>query len=456
MTQHSLERKHRGELARGVASFGKIQIPVQTELSTFIPHLLNYKEHGRVLETIAYATVADMPVLLIGETGVGKTAAIRHIAARTRNSLRRVNVNGSMTAEDFVGQLIVRNGATEWEDGVLTEAMRKGWWLVIDEINAASAEILFVLHSLLDDDRFIVLTGKPDREVVKAHKNFRLFATMNPPERYAGTKDMNKALLSRFAITIEVPIPPVAVELGEIVDVKLPKKQQEQFKSFLSEIRSAYDKEELETFVSPRDTRSIARVLAYTGSIATALELTVIPRGTKSEQKAIRQIARLHFAEPADKKGAPKTKAQADAELPPLTIGDTVVMIPTAKFASRGDKSNPVGMVGTVVSIQGSEHSVEWSNGTSNGAYLRGRDIVRTESAEGIAAHDWKGEIKVGDTVECIEGGSKGAGWKLGLQFKVIEITTATDARRKVQTKIYWHGTKASRKGVFEDSVKKV
>ena len=300
MTETALKKLHKQELTKGEAKFGKVKIPIQKDLTPFIPHLMPYQEHGKILETIAYAIQGDIPVLLIGETGVGKTAAVRHIAARTRNSLRRVNVNGSMTAEDFVGQLVVRDGDTVWEDGVLTEAMRNGYHLVIDEINAASAEILFVLHSLLDDDRYIVLTGKPDREIVKAHPNFRLFATMNPPERYAGTKDMNKALLSRFGLTIEIPLPPMAIEMGVIshADKAFSPVQQDQLKAFLTDVRAAYDKEELETFISPRDTRSIVSMLGFTGSISKALELTVLPRGNKSEQKAIKDLARLHFATP--------------------------------------------------------------------------------------------------------------------------------------------------------------
>lgn len=298
MTRKTLEKKHLAELKKGKVTFGRVTLDIQKDLTPFIPHLLEYKDHDKILETLAYAVVGDLPTLLIGDTGVGKTAAVRHLAARTRNSLRRVNVNGSMTAEDFVGQLLVNEKGTYWNDGVLVDAMRHGYWLVIDEINAASAEILFVLHSLLDDDRYIVLTGKPDREIVKAHPNFRVFATMNPPERYQGTKDLNKALMSRFGVTIEVPLPPASIELDVIAGESkyLTEKGKDQLKNFLSEIRSAYNKEELDVFVSPRDVRSIVSMLEFTGSMTTALERTVIPRGTKSEQKAIKDLARLHFA----------------------------------------------------------------------------------------------------------------------------------------------------------------
>ena len=322
MTLKTLERKHLAEIKRGEAEFGKVKLPVRADLTPYIPHLMVYQDHDSIMTTLAYAVAGDLPALLVGETGVGKTAAVRHLAARTRNSLRRVNVNGSMTAEDFVGQLLVNEKGTYWNDGVLTDAMRNGYWIVIDEINAASAEILFVLHSLLDDDRYIVLTGKPDREIVKAHPNFRLFATMNPPERYQGTKDLNKALMSRFGVTIEVPLPPPSVELDVIAGESkyLTPTGKDQLKNFLEEIRGAYHKEELEVFVSPRDVRSIVSMLEFTGSMSVALARTIIPRGTKSEQKAITDLARLHFA--------PKETKKAEGETPKkLEVGAKVKIL---------------------------------------------------------------------------------------------------------------------------------
>lgn len=276
---------------------GSIYLEHNTEKTPFIPPAMPYKEHAQILETIAFAVQENMPVLLIGETGVGKTASIRHLAQKTNNSLRRVNINGSMTAEDFVGQLLVNEKGTYWKDGVLTEAMREGYWITIDEINAGSPEILFVLHSLLDDDKYIVLTDHPEREIVRAHPNFRLFATMNPPERYAGTKDLNRALMSRFGLTIQVPIPPPSIEYGVLSGANdvLNEEEQASMKLFVSELRNAYNKEELDVFISPRDVANIIRVYMFTGSLTGAIKITIAPRGTPAEQKAINDMARLHF-----------------------------------------------------------------------------------------------------------------------------------------------------------------
>jgi midasin (ATPase involved in ribosome maturation) len=114
-----------------------------------------------------------------------------------------VSLNGSTGVEEIIGKWLAKDGSTYWLDGILVNAMKKGYWIVFDEINSALPEILFTLHSLLDDEKKVMLAEK-DNEIVVPHEDFRLFATMNPSEDYAGTKDMNKALLSRFNAIINI------------------------------------------------------------------------------------------------------------------------------------------------------------------------------------------------------------------------------------------------------------
>jgi cobaltochelatase CobS len=147
----------------------------------------------------------NLPALLIGETGVGKTLAVRHLASKTNNGLRRVNLNGATTVDEFLGKLLINEQGTYWVNGVLVDAMLAGDWILLDEINATLPEIAFCLHSLLDDDRMVVLM-EYDGRIVRPHPNFRLFASMNPSEqaRYGGTKTLNEALLDRFPVVIRM------------------------------------------------------------------------------------------------------------------------------------------------------------------------------------------------------------------------------------------------------------
>uniref|UniRef100_A0A1X7SM23 ATPase dynein-related AAA domain-containing protein n=1 Tax=Amphimedon queenslandica TaxID=400682 RepID=A0A1X7SM23_AMPQE len=82
--------------------------------------------------------------------------------------------------------------------GSLVEAVRNGWWVLLDEVNLASPEALQCLSGLLEGPNgSFLLTEKVDTKPVERHPNFQLFCCMNP------STDINKrslpeSLRSRF------------------------------------------------------------------------------------------------------------------------------------------------------------------------------------------------------------------------------------------------------------------
>lgn len=167
----------------------------------------------KVYQLLELAADHNMPALLVGETGTGKTSIVQDIANCRNQPWVRFNLTGDTTVDEFVGKYELLAGETVWRDGILLQAMKHGHWLIVDEINVALPEILFALHSLLDDDRFVVVAGH-NGEVVRPHQNFRFFATMNPVEEYIGTKELNKAFQSRFNVVLEMTYPPKRDEIA--------------------------------------------------------------------------------------------------------------------------------------------------------------------------------------------------------------------------------------------------
>lgn len=76
--------------------------------------------------------------------------------------------------------------------------MRKGEWIILDELNLAPSEVLEALNRLLDDNRqlFITETGI----TVTAHSRFMLFATQNPPGLYGGRKVRRRKMHNGVAV----------------------------------------------------------------------------------------------------------------------------------------------------------------------------------------------------------------------------------------------------------------
>ena len=83
-------------------------------------------------------------------------------------------------------------------EGALLQAVREGWWLLLDEINLAPAEALERISGLLEEDGGgITVAERGDMDAIVRHPNFRLFAAMNPATD-AGKRDLPGPLRNRF------------------------------------------------------------------------------------------------------------------------------------------------------------------------------------------------------------------------------------------------------------------
>ncbi|KAL4676505.1 hypothetical protein H8959_010650 [Pygathrix nigripes] len=152
---------------------------------------LNLRDIVRVVSAGTY------PVLIQGETSVGKTSLIQWLAAATGNHCVRINNHEHTDIQEYIGCYTSdSSGKLVFKEGVLIDAMRKGYWIILDELNLAPTDVLEALNRLLDDNRELLVTET--QEVVKAHPRFMLFATQNPPGLYGGRKVLSRAFRNRF------------------------------------------------------------------------------------------------------------------------------------------------------------------------------------------------------------------------------------------------------------------
>ncbi|XP_060061378.1 midasin [Erinaceus europaeus] len=152
---------------------------------------LNLRDIVRVVSAGTY------PVLIQGETSVGKTSLIRWLASATGNHCVRINNHEHTDIQEYIGCYTSdSSGKLSFKEGILIDAMRKGYWIILDELNLAPTDVLEALNRLLDDNRELLITET--QEVVKAHPRFMLFATQNPPGLYGGRKVLSRAFRNRF------------------------------------------------------------------------------------------------------------------------------------------------------------------------------------------------------------------------------------------------------------------
>lgn len=137
------------------------------------------------------------PVLIQGPTSAGKTSMIEYLANYSGNHFVRINNHEHTDLEQYLGTYVSgTDGKLQFQEGLLVQAMRRGYWIVLDELNLAPTDVLEALNRLLDDNRELLIPET--QEVVRPHENFRLFATQNPPGLYGGRKVLSRAFRNRF------------------------------------------------------------------------------------------------------------------------------------------------------------------------------------------------------------------------------------------------------------------
>lgn len=120
----------------------------------------------------------QLPLLLKGPTGVGKTRFVAHMAARLGRPLYTIACHDDLSAADLVGRFLLKGGETVWVDGPLTRAVREGAICYLDEVVEARKDVTVVLHPLTDDRRILPL--EKTSEELEAAPGFMLVASYNP------------------------------------------------------------------------------------------------------------------------------------------------------------------------------------------------------------------------------------------------------------------------------------
>lgn len=173
-----------------------------------------------LLRVLARAVCLGQPCLLEGDTASSKTSAIAYLAARLGQPLVRLSLNGQTDASELVGRYVPDGAGWRFHEGPVPQAMRHGWWLVLDEVNLAEPAALERLNPVLERHPSLLLSEGEGARLgaggAPVHPGFRVFATMNPAE-YQGRTVLSPAWRDRFVATWQATGPDEA-ELRQLLD----------------------------------------------------------------------------------------------------------------------------------------------------------------------------------------------------------------------------------------------
>ena len=186
------------DLIRGIEEF-RARFPLTPELSGRVPRP-HYRYYGReIWEEAAAALLCGANLLLVGGKATGKNVLAENLAMAFRRPSWDISFHVNMDAASLIGMDTFRGGEVVFRPGPVYQAARYGGFGILDEINMAKNEALAVLHAALDFRRSLDIPGYDQLQMDGAT---RFIATMN--YGYAGTRELNEALASRFVV-IKMP-----------------------------------------------------------------------------------------------------------------------------------------------------------------------------------------------------------------------------------------------------------
>lgn len=167
-----------------------------------------YKAQSNEIELFEASATMNLPVLIKGPTGCGKTRFIEYMGQKLGRKVYTVVCHDDLSAADLLGRHLIDESGTFWQDGPLTKAVREGGICYLDEVVEARKDTTVVLHSLADYRRVLPIdrTG----ELIEAHKNFMLVVSYNPGYQNL-LKGMKPSTKQRF-ISLEFNYPNEEIE----------------------------------------------------------------------------------------------------------------------------------------------------------------------------------------------------------------------------------------------------
>ena len=152
-----------------------------------------------ILEMAIAAILQGQNLLLTGPKATGKNILAENLAYIFNRPSYNVSFHVNTSSGDLIGTDTFEDNEVKLRKGSIYRCAEYGGFGILDEINMAKNDAVSVLHATLDYRRSIDVPGY---DKIDLHPAARFIGTMN--YGYAGTKELNEALVSRFLV-IDMP-----------------------------------------------------------------------------------------------------------------------------------------------------------------------------------------------------------------------------------------------------------
>ena len=301
-------------LVRKVFGFDSpLQVSAFVEPSEHVPEVdAAYRFNPEVTLALLAGFTHNRRVLVQGLHGTGKSTHIEQVAARLNWPCVRINLDGHISRLDLVGRdaVVLREGqqVTEFQQGMVPWALQRPMALIFDEYDAGRPDVMFVIQRLLEREGQFTLLDQ--NTVLRAHPQFRLFATSNTlglgnlNGLYHGAQRLNHAQLDRWNLVAALNYLSAPEEIA-IVAARVPALATPEHQALLAQMvaladltRKGFALGDLSTVMSPRTVISWAENLEIFKDVALALRLSFVNKCDEAERATVAEYFQRCFDQP--------------------------------------------------------------------------------------------------------------------------------------------------------------
>lgn len=192
------------EQAHGHLKVGHLRVPFGP-ITPKIPKAFSLKAPtcAENFYRIARGLLINKPILLEGAPGCGKSSTVMALAQLTGNPITRLNLSDQTDLSDLFGSdvpVLTEDGTMtfRWEDGPVLKAIKKGEWILLDEMNLASQSVLEGLNACFDHRRVLYIAELNREFEIPSTSNCRFFACQNPRVQGGNRRALPKSFINRF------------------------------------------------------------------------------------------------------------------------------------------------------------------------------------------------------------------------------------------------------------------
>ena len=287
-------------------------------IKAYLDTCVNLRPSSLIMDDLKWkymvrSAIRGKNILLLGPTGCGKTLAAQTVAKAIgrEDNFFYFNLGATQDARSaLIGNThFDKKTGTLFKESSFIKAIRTpNAIILLDEISRSHHDGVNILMTVLDDlQRYLRLDEKEDCEVVRAADGVTFIATANVGNEYTATRVMDRALLSRFPVKIEVTPLDKDAEFSLLKNrFDINSNEQLDVLKSVCEIADHTRKQikqedsKLTNFIPTRSTVEIAELIVDGFNLLEIAETTIYPNftedgGVDSERTYIRQLVQKYI-----------------------------------------------------------------------------------------------------------------------------------------------------------------